>query len=215
MSAANILNRQVLVLNKSWVAFAVWSMKDAITQLYKIDRKTGQPKAKIVKYTLDDTGTYTWDDWAKLMPADGEAALKSGRPDIGSASAKFKIPEIIVLSDYNGFWKPRTTFSRRMIYKLYNKQCQYCAKFFGTQELNIDHVIPTSRGGKTRWDNCVLTCVKCNSKKANRTPEEAGMKLICGKPKKPSMKLFDFGEIKCESWKAFLDAAYWNVDIGD
>jgi len=205
--SVGVLQRKVLVLNKSWVAFDIWSLAKAITHLFKTDA-AGRPKAKIVKYSLADTGTYSWEDWAKLIPADGDAALKT-------PVNQYMIPEIIVLSGYNGFPKPKQNFSRRAIYKLYNKQCQYCAKYFGTEELTIEHVVPRSRGGKTRWENCVLACVGCNSKKANRTPQEAKMKLICGEPKKPSMKLFDIGEIKCESWKAFLDAAYWNVDIGE
>lgn len=207
MSAATILNRKVLVLNKSWVAFDVWTLDKAITHLFKTD-KAGKPKAQVVKYSLDETGTYTWADWAKIMPTENEQAIRS-------AANKFKIPEIIVLTSYNGFWKPKTTFSRRMIYKLYNKQCQYCGETFGTHDLNIDHVIPTSQGGKTKWENCVLACIECNSKKANRTPEQAKMKLICGKPKKPTMKLFDFGEVKCESWKAFMSESYWLVPLED
>lgn len=59
--------------------------------------------------------------------------------------------------------------------------CQYCGRhesqLTAREELNRDHVLPQSRGGKNTWDNCVTSCTTCNSKKADRTPSEAGMKL--------------------------------------
>lgn len=93
--------------------------------------------------------------------------------------------------------------------------CQFCGKRFTTDELTIDHVIPKSQGGKTTWENCVLCCIACNAYKANRTPYEARMKLLCGKPQKPTSKLFDVGKIRCKSWENFVSEIYWNVDIGE
>ncbi len=210
MSAATILNRMVLVLNKSWVAFDVWSLKDAITHLFKVDKETGQPKARIVKYSLEETGTYSWSDWAKLMPKEDEKAIRS-------AENKFKIPEVIVLTDYNGSWKPKSSFSRRMIYTRDNNQCQYCGCKPGTRELNLDHIVPTSRGGKTTWENVCLSCIKCNSKKANRLMSEAGMKFFYKdyKPFKPKKNFLDIKDVRCESWKAFVSAAYWDTLLQD
>ena len=63
-----------------------------------------------------------------------------------------------------------------------NYQCQYCgrmeAELTGRECLNRDHVQPQSRGGENTWENCVTSCSRCNSKKDNRTPYEAGMKLL-------------------------------------
>jgi 5-methylcytosine-specific restriction endonuclease McrA len=54
----------------------------------------------------------------------------------------------------------------------------YCGLPFVGQDLTLDHVIPKSQGGKNEWNNLVAACGKCNHRKANRTPEEAGMRLI-------------------------------------
>lgn len=53
-------------------------------------------------------------------------------------------------------------------------RCNYCDRKAST----IDHVFPVSRGGKTDWENCVAACFRCNQDKADRTPEEAGMRLL-------------------------------------
>lgn len=64
-------------------------------------------------------------------------------------------------------------FSKRRLFARDNNLCAYCGKDAST----VDHVIPRSRGGLTEWTNTVASCLKCNHKKGNRTPEEAGMKL--------------------------------------
>jgi 5-methylcytosine-specific restriction endonuclease McrA len=112
---------------------------------------------------------------------------------------------------------PRQTvrLNRRNIFARDSNRCQYCGKKFSTSELSIDHVLPTSRGGKTTWDNVVCACVKCNVKKGGRTPREAHMKMMCKpvKPKRcPSMAI-KLGNRKYQSWKAFLNDAYWSVEL--
>jgi 5-methylcytosine-specific restriction endonuclease McrA len=78
----------------------------------------------------------------------------------------------------------RIKFSRINIYARDRFTCQYCAQRFVTEELTFDHVLPRSRGGRTTWENIVTCCISCNNTKADRTPEEAAMKLRA-KPKKP------------------------------
>lgn len=201
-----LAQRNVLVLNKSWVAYDIWTLRKAIIELFKVN-KDGTPKARIVKYA-DEVETYTWDDWSKLIPKDDESFLSS-------PENKFKIPEIVLVSTYNGFPKQRNTFSRHRIYKLYDNQCQYCGKYFNTSDLNVDHIVAQSKGGKTCWENCVLACIPCNSKKANHSLEEVGMKLICGKPKKPSPSAFPIPKIKCDSWAAFISEVYWQTPLDE
>ena len=83
------------------------------------------------------------------------------------------------------------------------------------EQLNLDHVIPRDAGGKTTWENIVCSCIKCNSKKANRLPHEAGMRLV-RKPVRPKWRpviSLVLGKQHHEVWKDFLDVAYWNVEL--
>ncbi len=56
--------------------------------------------------------------------------------------------------------------------------CLYCGGEFPIDQLSRDHILPVSRNGADTWTNCVTACKRCNHRKSNRTPEEAGMELI-------------------------------------
>lgn len=73
-------------------------------------------------------------------------------------------------------------FNRKNIFHRDNYTCQYCGK--KGLPLTLDHILPKSRGGKNTWENIVTACPKCNTLKANRTPLEAGMKML-KQPKRP------------------------------
>jgi 5-methylcytosine-specific restriction endonuclease McrA len=78
----------------------------------------------------------------------------------------------------------RIKFSRLNIYARDAFTCQYCAVRKATEDLTFDHVMPRSRGGRTTWENIVTCCVDCNAEKADRTPDQAGMRLLA-RPRKP------------------------------
>jgi 5-methylcytosine-specific restriction endonuclease McrA len=80
--------------------------------------------------------------------------------------------------------RQRIKFSRLNIYARDRFTCQFCAEQLPTEDLTFDHVLPRSRGGRTTWENIVTCCVPCNAEKADRTPEQAGMKLV-RRPAKP------------------------------
>ncbi|MGO8753162.1 MAG: HNH endonuclease [Thermoguttaceae bacterium] len=81
------------------------------------------------------------------------------------------------MTGYDRTPEATVTFSRRNVFKRDHFTCQYCGSQPGTEELTVDHVIPRAQGGVSSWTNCVLACVACNKRKADRTPEQAGMKL--------------------------------------
>lgn len=196
-----LAQRKVLVLNKSWRPVGIVGMQRAVTLLFSCNKGTNEPKAKIID--PNDFSQYTWADWSKLKPKDGEDTLLS-------AHAAFRVPEIILLTKFDKLPHHKVSFSRKTLWRRDDYQCQYCG--VRTSELTIDHILPKSRGGKTSWENCVLACVKCNMKKADRTTEECGMKLRC-KPTKPRYNFFKNDIVRCKTWQQFLDAAYWNVEL--
>ena len=125
------------------------------------------------------------------------------------------VPRIIRLMFYDRLPRQQVKFNRRNIYARDRNRCQYCGKKFPTSELSLDHIVPRSLGGGMGWTNIVCCCIRCNVRKGGRIPKEAGLKLITQpiKPKRsPSITLRLTNE-KYATWKHFLDAAYWNVEL--
>jgi hypothetical protein len=90
--------------------------------------------------------------------------------------------------------------SRNMIYKRDNHTCQYCGS---KKSLTIDHVIPRSRGGQDTWENMVVACSSCNTKKGHTLLEQTGMKLMKN-PKSPVNKMiFDIARSNVPEWKEY------------
>jgi 5-methylcytosine-specific restriction endonuclease McrA len=113
--------------------------------------------------------------------------LESYEEKINSPSVQFQIPAVVRLRKYSKSKPMRIRFSRGNIYNRDNKTCQYCGESARLSDLTMDHVIPKSVGGKTTWTNIVTCCKTCNTAKANRTPQQAGMRLIA-RPEYPNVK---------------------------
>lgn len=196
---ASALQRPTLILNRSWQPVHVAPVSRSLILLWNEAAKVVDP---------EDYQLYTWSDWAKLAPREGE-------PFIRTVRFRLRVPEVLTLTHHD---RPRlnaVTFSRRNLFKRDHATCQYCGGRPGTEELTIDHVVPRAHGGLTTWDNCVLACVACNSRKANRTPDQANMKLRRA-PFRPSWKpLYDASTVRIASWSRFLSDAYWNVPLLD
>ena len=193
----------MLVLNGLWQAVDICSVKRAVCLLY----------LKHAQVVVKDGGsfyTFGFEDWR-----DFSRNTSNDNDIIRTISYNLKIPRIILLLLYDKLPPWEVKFTRKNIYKRDNNICQYCGKKFQPEDLNLDHILPSSRGGKDSWENVVCSCVPCNLRKANRTLKEAGMNLI-RLPRKPAWRAFvkdSFTGVREESWKDFLDVAYWNVEL--
>ena len=118
-----------------------------------------------------------------------------------------RVPKIILLSIFDKMPKKELKLTRKNVFERDKHRCQYCDKKLPPEDLNLDHVIPRHYEGKTTWENIVCSCIKCNSRKANRLPHEAGMRLI-RKPSKPQWRpvisIAARGK-KHKEWRHFID----------
>ncbi len=93
-------------------------------------------------------------------------------------------PSIIILKSYIRKKPLLPRFNFRGVFRRDFYTCQYTGRILPPSQLTVDHVIPKSRGGKSTWENCVTASLEVNAAKSNKTPEEAGLKLLC-KPMAP------------------------------
>ena len=197
-----MLNSSVLVLNRLYQPVHVTSVRRAFSLLYQ-----GIAKAIDDQYKL-----YEFSDWAALSAAEHDS--------VATVNKRIRVPRVLVLSAYEHLPKGRVRFSRLNIYARDGDTCQYCGRKLARSELNLDHIIPRSQGGKTSWENVVCSCVPCNLKKGGRTPEQANMRLL-KKPLRPRWTPFFRGSAKritYREWLPFLtlaEASYWNVELLD
>lgn len=201
MNAQRMLARPTLVLNKNWAPIQTTPVQEAISLVAKGSAMIIDPK------TFQSHNLLSWNDVSKAGDRFGDAVIRS-------ATLSLMAPEVIVLTSYAGMAARSVVFSRKSLFKRDKYTCQYCGKQPGPSELTIEHVMPKSRGGISSWTNCVLACVECNKSKANRTPDEAKMKLR-RVPKKPSWKALSQipHATRRESWDAFISRAYWEIEL--
>jgi 5-methylcytosine-specific restriction endonuclease McrA len=197
------MGSDVLVLNRSFYAIQVISWQRALSLVY-LDH------AHVVD---EDYRCYSFEDWREL------SKIIDTNPSgfVHTPALKIAIPDVIALRCYDRLPASEVKFTRRNIYEHYRYQCCYCGKKLGSVELNLDHILPRSRGGKTNWENIVTSCIPCNLRKGSRLPEEANMKLLV-KPSKPAwrgpMSLVFASPAKMKtSWQRFVDTMYWNVEL--
>jgi len=110
---------------------------------------------------------------------------------VHSPSVVLLVPEQIRLtnSETERVWRVPPV-NRREVLRRDKHTCQYCGS---TKKLTLDHVIPRSKGGKHSWDNVVIACERCNSRKGDRTPYQAGM-ILRTKPRAPMHPAVAFSE---------------------
>jgi len=124
-------------------------------------------------------------------------------------SGEINFPAIVRLLYYVKWIPKKSRFNRIGLFKRDRFICMYCGGQFKTSELTIDHILPKSQGGHLSWQNCVCSCYSCNSKKGDRTPEQAGMKIL-KQPTVPNSdlagELYLINDIHPE-WQVYLGQA--------
>jgi len=107
---------------------------------------------------------------------------------IHTIDQEIPLPSVIALKEYVKPDHKVPAFTRRNLYLRDNYRCAYCARYFYSQQLSYDHVLPRFYGGSTSWDNVVTSCTDCNGRKGNLHPSklhEIGMRLLV-QPKRPT-----------------------------
>jgi 5-methylcytosine-specific restriction endonuclease McrA len=207
MSEVISLHEKVLVLNRGYAAIRVISARRAFTLLCR-------KAAEIISIEDGHYLNYGLHDWMDVADLQREFEPELHRW-IQLPTFKVAVPKIIRLLMYDKFVKPEVRLTRRNLYARDKNKCQYCGKRFPATELTLDHIVPRVQGGANSWSNLVCACLRCNTRKGGRTPKQARMQLIRTpyKPAKCESQRVRVGSAQYESWKSFLNNAYWTVEL--
>ena len=163
---SDILNKTiVLVLNRNWQAINIRTPADAFCML-----------ATNVATALDIEGDehirpVKWDEWITLPVREADYAVRTARGAI-------RVPTVIVAVNFAKVPKKRPKLSAKNIRERDGNRCQYTGKLLKPDEGSLDHILPRSRGGADTWENLVWSSKDVNTRKGNRLPHEAGLKLL-------------------------------------
>lgn len=202
-----VLAQPVLVLNRLWQAVNIVGAQRAFTLL-------ARGHANVVH--VDDDEDYLVFSMLDWMDFSASNPPLSEREAVHTINRSIRLPRVIVLTLFDKLPCKELKLTRNNVFERDRDRCQYCGQTFAREDLNLDHVIPRHYGGKTTWENVVCSCIRCNTRKANRLPHEASMRLI-RKPVRPKWRPIinlALGRTPHHpQWRHFLDLAYWNVEL--
>ena len=188
---ASELSTQVLVVNRHLQAVHITTARRAFVLLFTD-----------VARALDEAWVaHDFPRWSTIEPREGDPAL-------GTSRGLMRIPRVIQLVTYDRMPRATVRLTRRNIFLRDGHTCQYCARRATPRDLNLDHVMPRSRGGPMTWENVVCSCRVCNLRKGGRTPVEANMRLI-RKPIRPRWSpilALAFSPTRPPEWEPFLSS---------
>lgn len=190
---SSIIKHSVLILNKYWIPINTTTPKHSFALMFS-------DNAKAILIEEDKVVPLDWNDWVNVNPSEKDRKIKTVRGYI-------KIPSIIVLNYYDKIPRQTIKFTQKSLWERDNFTCQYTGKKVNKTNGNIDHIIPKAQGGKTSWENCVIAHKEINAIKADRTPEQAGLKLL-KKPSAPKLMPVSFyirNKEEIEDWNLFLN----------
>ena len=192
---SNVLNKAiVLVLNRNWQAINVRTPQEAFCQM-----ATGVATALAVEGE-NQIRPVTWAEWITLPIREQDEVVHTVRGAI-------RVPTVIVLANFAKVPKRRPKLNARTLRERDGNRCQYTGVLLKPDEGSIDHILPRSRGGKNLWENCVWASKAVNSKKGNRLPHEAGLKLLSAPraPKELPMTALIRNTNDITDWKWFVN----------
>lgn len=160
--------------------------------------------------------TWSWQEAVSAVLQDRVIQLKTYEDlTVHSATQTFEVPAVVCLRQYHK--RKTAAFTRYNLFLRDGFCCQYCGSRQPVKDLTFDHVMPRSRKGPATFQNIVAACQSCNLRKGNRTPKEAGMKLL-RQPRVPTPHELDkigrkLAMVQKELHQSWLDFLYWGGEL--
>ena len=187
------LEKQVLVLNRSWQPINVMPVQKALVMM-STDVATAMD--------FSDEGYFVpvrWKDWLELPVRDQDDGITT-------PSRVVRVPRVIIAIQFNKVPVKRPRLSLKHLWERDNHRCAYTQRVLKPDECSMEHVVPRSKGGATEWKNVVLADKRINNMRGNRSLEEAGLTLKI-RPHVPTAKPFHEtvrSNLKFAEWEFFV-----------
>jgi 5-methylcytosine-specific restriction endonuclease McrA len=216
-----MLNLPVLVLNRSYLPVHVTSVRRAFSLVY-------QGIARVVD---GEYRTFDFEQWSVLRVLNGQPngydrrlnghghrAVRNvddprydgphgdGSDWVGTSRGRLPAPRVILLTVFDRVPRRHVRFSRVNVMTRDGFTCQYCGERPPRSQLNLDHVVPRAHGGRSSWENVVVSCLDCNRRKGGRTPEQAGLRLLRApaRPRWTPLATLPLAHVRHDEWRPFL-----------
>lgn len=195
---------KILVLNKSYFPLRIEHIHQTFVNMCK-----GTYLGLDFEYDCDEEGNIIPDKITSLLAIPSmkdwmELDVRPYDDYINTVRGAVRVPPVVVCSEFNQIKFPKVLFpTNRNIFKRDGYTCCYTGKKLARSELSVDHILPKSRGGRDTWENLVTCDREVNCRKADKTPQEAGLKLKI-KPTKPTNGLVF--EVLRDEWRVFVDS---------
>ena len=196
----NILTKSiVLVLNRNWQAINIRTPQEAFCQM-ATNVATGLDIELAESAGAESLRPVTWDEWLTLPIRPQDNAVHTVRGAI-------RVPTVIIAMNFAKVPKKRPKLCAKTIRDRDGNRCQYTGKLLKPDEGSLDHVLPRSRGGRDTWENLVWSSKDVNSRKGDRLPHEAGLKLLSvpRAPKELPVTALIRNAHDVAEWKLFLN----------
>jgi 5-methylcytosine-specific restriction endonuclease McrA len=212
-----MLNTPVLVLNRSYLPVHVTSVRRAFSLVY-------QGIARVVD---GEYRTFDFEQWSVLRVLNGydrrlnghehrevrnvdvphgDGPQSDGPEWVGTSRGRLPAPRVILLTVFDRVPRRHVRFSRVNVMTRDGFTCQYCGERPSRSQLNLDHVVPRAHGGRSTWENVVVSCLDCNRRKGGRTPEQAGLRLLRApaRPRWTPLATLSLAHVRHAEWRPFL-----------
>lgn len=207
----NVINQPVLCLNGAWQVINTKTVKEALIAMLGGARGKNPPALAIdMDFATDDSGAIDWNSPTNMIPVDWDKwrdlPVREYDLVINTGTRQIRAPRVIIQPNYHKMPTVTIRPTKDAIRKRDGSICQYSGKLLSNKEGNIDHVIPRAQGGKNTFENMVWSSVTINSAKADKTPAQAGLKLL-RKPSamKPIPRSSTITVAHHPSWVYFMD----------
>ena len=199
--SGELLETNVLVLNRFFMAVRVVDVRRAFTLLYRECAEVIDMESNAAFQSYDFESWCELSEFTAMDKQPGEEYLQTTRFEL-------RIPRILRLTRFEKMPMQTVRFNRKNLFARDDQTCQYCGRHAPLSQLSMDHVIPRSHGGSTSWENIVCCCLKCNGRKGGRTPKQARMKLLRtpARPRVNPLLVQNVDDPRYASWKTFLPA---------